>query len=61
MSFLYEKSLKIDIMQNGSCLKHYLAVKNEFFSSADRAFYKNAQIFTPVRFAQTLFFKNDLY
>ena len=42
-------------MRNGSRLQHYLAVKNEIFSSADRAVYKNAQIFTPVRFALTLF------
>jgi hypothetical protein len=36
-------------MRNGSRLQHYFAVKNEIFSSADRAFYKNAQIYTPVR------------
>ena len=44
-------------MRNGSRFQHYLAVKNEIFSSADRAFYKNAQIFTPVRFALTLYFE----
>ncbi len=48
-------------MRNGSRLQHYLAVKNEIFSSADRAFYKNAQIFNPVRFALTLCFRIDLY
>ena len=42
-------------MGYASRLQHYLAVKNEIFSSTDRAFYKNAQIFTPVRFALTLF------
>ncbi len=42
-------------MRNGSRLQHYLAVKNEIFSSADRAFYKIAQIYTPVRLALTLF------
>jgi len=42
-------------MRNSSRLQHYLAVKNEIFSSADRVFYKNAQIYTPVRFAVTLF------
>ena len=48
-------------MRNGSRLQHYLAVKNEIFSSADRAFYKNAQIYTPVLFALTLSFRIDLY
>ena len=42
-------------MRNGSRLKHYLALKNEIFISTDRAFCKNAQIFTRVRFALTLF------
>ena len=42
-------------MRNGSRLKHYLALKNEIFISTDRAFCKNAQIVTPVRFALTLF------
>jgi hypothetical protein len=32
-----------------------LDLKNEIFSSTDRAFYKNAQIFTTVRLALTLF------
>jgi hypothetical protein len=36
-------------------LQHYLALKNEIFSSTDRATYKNAQIFTPVRFALLTF------
>ena len=48
-------------MRNGSRLQHYLAVKNEIFSSADRAVYKNAQIFTPVRFEIQLFFRIDLF
>ena len=48
-------------MRNGTRLQHYLAVKNEIFSSADRAFHKNAQIYTPVWFAQKLFFRIDLY
>jgi hypothetical protein len=38
-------------MRNGSRFQHYLAVKNEIFSKADRAFCKNAQIVSPVRFA----------
>ena len=42
-------------MRNGSRLQHYLPVKNEIFSGADRAVYRNAQIFTPVRFALMLF------
>jgi hypothetical protein len=32
-------------MLNGSRLQHNLAVKNEIFSSADRAFYKNGLYF----------------
>jgi hypothetical protein len=31
-------------MRNGSRLQHYLAVKNEIFISADRAFYKNGTV-----------------
>ena len=42
-------------MRNGSRLQHYLAVKNEIFISTDRAFCKNAQIYTTVRFALTHF------
>ena len=45
-------------MRNGS---RYLAVKNEIFSSGDRAFYKNAQIYTPVRFALNAFLRIDLF
>jgi hypothetical protein len=41
-------------MRYASLIKQYLALKNEIFSSTDRAFYKNAQIFTAVRFALTL-------
>ena len=48
-------------MRNGSRLQHYLAVKNEIFRSTDRAFYKNAQIVTPVRLALTLFLGIDLF
>jgi hypothetical protein len=36
-------------MRYASRLQHYLALKNEIFSSSDRAYYKNAQIFTTVR------------
>jgi hypothetical protein len=36
-------------------IRKALALKNEIFSSTDRAFYKNAQIFTTVRLALTLF------
>ena len=42
-------------MRHGSRLYHYLAVKNEIFISTDRAFCKNAQIVTTVRFALTHF------
>jgi hypothetical protein len=49
-AFLNEKAKKKQIfMRNASRLQHYLALKNEIFSSTDRAFYKNAQIFTTVR------------
>jgi hypothetical protein len=40
-AFLYEKALKTDV-RYASRLQHYLALKNEIFSSTDRAFYKNA-------------------
>jgi hypothetical protein len=36
-------------------LQHYLALKNEIFSSTLRGFYKNAQFFTTVRLALKLF------
>jgi hypothetical protein len=42
-------------MRYVSRLQHYLVLKNEIFSSTDRALYKNAQIFTTVRLAHTLF------
>jgi hypothetical protein len=42
-------------MRYASLLQHYLALKNEIFSITLRAFYKNAQIFTTVRLALTLF------
>jgi hypothetical protein len=53
-AFLYEKVIT-DIYTVR--LMHYLALKNEIFSSTDRAFYKNAQFFTTVRLALTLFLK----
>jgi hypothetical protein len=60
-AFLYEKALKKQIfVQYASRLQHYLALKNEIFSSKLRAYYKNAQIFTTVRFALTLLFRIDL-
>ncbi len=48
-AFLLEKSLKIDIYAERFALTALFSCKNEIFSSADRAFYKNAQILTPVR------------
>jgi hypothetical protein len=51
VAFLYEKALKKIFMRYASRLQHYLALKNEIFSSTVRAFYKNAQIFTTVRFS----------
>jgi len=59
--FLYEKSLKIDIYAERFALTALFSCKNEIFSSADRAFSKNAQIYTPVRFALTLFLGFDLF
>ena len=56
-AFLYEEALKRDIC----AVQHYLALKNEIFSSKDRAFYKNAQIFTPVRLELTLLLRIDLF
>ena len=54
-AFLKEKALKKQLfMRYASRLQHYLALKNEIFSSTLRAFYKNAQIFTTVRL-DTLF------
>jgi hypothetical protein len=41
-------------MRYASRLQNYLALKNEIFSSTDRAYYKNAKIFTTVRLALTL-------
>jgi uncharacterized circularly permuted ATP-grasp superfamily protein len=41
-------------MRYASRLQHYLALKNEIFSSTLRDFYKNAQIFTTVRIASRL-------
>jgi hypothetical protein len=51
-AFLYEKAIKTDICAVRFALT---ALKNEIFSSTDRAFYKNAQIFTTARLALTLF------
>jgi hypothetical protein len=48
-------------MRYASRLQHYLALKNEIFSSAYRAFYKNAQIFNTMRLALTLFIRIDLF
>ncbi len=45
-------------MGNGSRLQHFLAVKNEIFCSADRAFYKNAQIYTQIISPKSKYLKN---
>ena len=51
-AFFKEKALKKQLfMRYASRLQHYLALKNEIFSSTLRAFYKNAQIFIAERFA----------
>jgi hypothetical protein len=42
-------------MRYASRLQHYFALKNEIFSRTDPAFYKNAQIFTTIRFTLTFF------
>jgi hypothetical protein len=54
-AFLYEKALKTDICAVRFALTALFSFKNEIFSSTDRAYYKNAHIFTTVRFAITLF------
>jgi hypothetical protein len=54
-AFLYEKALKQIFVRYASRLQHYLALKNEIFSSTDRASYKDARIFTTVRLALALF------
>jgi hypothetical protein len=45
-ALLYEKSLKTDIYVVRFA---FIALKNQIINSTDRAFYKNAQIYTPVR------------
>jgi len=55
------KIIKKQIFVRNGSHKYYLAVKNENFSSTDRNFYKNAQIYTPVRLALTLFLGIDLF
>ena len=50
-AFLNEKALKTERF----ALTALFSFKNEIFSCTDRAFYKNAQIFTMVRLALTLF------
>jgi hypothetical protein len=54
-AFFCEKSIKPDIYAERFALTVLFTCKNEIFSGADRAVYKNAQIFTPVRFALTLY------
>jgi hypothetical protein len=54
-AFLYEKALKKVICAVRFALTALFSYKNEIFSSTDRAFYKNAQIFTTVRLALTPF------
>jgi hypothetical protein len=53
-AFLNEKALKTDIRAVRFELTALFSFKNEIFSNTDRDFYKNAQIFTTVRFALTL-------
>jgi hypothetical protein len=54
-AFLYEKALKTDICAERFALITVFSFKNRIFSSTLRAFYKNAQFFTTVRLALTLF------
>jgi hypothetical protein len=54
-AFLYEKAIKTDIYAVRFALLTVFSFKNEIFSSTNRAFYKNAQVYTTVRFALTLF------
>jgi hypothetical protein len=44
-----------------SRLQHYLALKNEIFSSTDRAYYKNAQIFYYGTVRANAFLRTDLF
>jgi hypothetical protein len=53
-AFLYEKALKTYICAVRFAPITVFSLKNEIFSSTNRAFYKNAQIFTAVRLALTL-------
>ena len=48
-------------MRNGSRLQHYLAVKNEIFSSADRAFYKKRSDLYSGTIRAKAFFRIDLF
>jgi hypothetical protein len=50
-AFLYEKALKTDICAVRFALTALFSFNNEI--STDRAFYKNAQIFTTARLALT--------
>jgi hypothetical protein len=59
--FLYEKAIKTDIYAVRFALIALFSEKNEIFSSMDRVFYKNAQIYTLARFALTLYFVIDLF
>ena len=54
-AFSYEKEIKTDIY---AIRFAFLALKNEIFSRTLRAFSKNAQIYTTVRFALTLFLES---
>ena len=54
-AFLYGKAIKTNIYAVRFALTALFSFKNKIFSSTDRAFYKNAQLSTPVRFALTLF------
>jgi hypothetical protein len=47
-------------MRNGSRLQHYLALKNEIFSSADRAFVQKRSDFHSGAVRANAFFKIDL-
>jgi hypothetical protein len=48
-------------MRNGSRFQHYLAVKKEIFSSADRALQKRSDLYSGTVRANAAFFRIDLF
>jgi hypothetical protein len=59
-SFSYEKAIKTDIYEVRFALIIVFSFKNYIISSTLRALYKNAQIFTPVRYGSRFWNKSVL-